>query len=94
MITLSARYTLAQPALASHGQEWMHSATAQSDEAQQACIRQHADTIYHSVGTCRMGQDALSVVDVSIMPRIVSGNTNAPTIMIAAKATDLIRSGH
>jgi choline dehydrogenase-like flavoprotein len=103
------RRLLQQPALAAFGgQELPASATAQTDEQIEQFIRTHADTIYHPVGSCRMGPDAqtdvvdaqlrvhglqgLRVVDASIMPRIVSGNTNAPTIMIAEKAADLIRA--
>ncbi|MEZ0487978.1 GMC family oxidoreductase [Fibrella aquatica] len=76
-----------------------------SDEALMAHIRKIVETVYHPVGTCRMGNDegavvdaqlrvrgiqGLRVVDASIMPTIVSGNTNAPVIMIAERAADLI----
>ena len=103
------RRILAQPALAGHGaRELAVSAKATSDAEIEAFIRDHADTIYHPVGSCRMGPgalavvdaelrvhgvDALRVVDASIMPQVVSGNTNAPVIMIATKAVDMIRAG-
>jgi choline dehydrogenase-like flavoprotein len=102
------RNILGQSALASHGgRELPTSAAARTDEEIEQFIRGHADTIYHPVGTCRMGSgagdvvdaqlrvrgvDRLRVVDASIMPRIVAGNTNAPTIMIAEKAADMIKS--
>lgn len=101
------RRILQQPALAAlGGQESAASAGARTDAEIEAFIRSHADTIYHPVGTCRMGNDdgsvvdarlrvhgvqGLRVVDASAMPRIVSGNTNAPVIMMAEKAVDMIR---
>lgn len=102
------RTILSQPALARFGaKELSASASARTDAEIEQFIRQYADTIYHPVGTCRMGPGPLDVVDAelrvhglaglrvvdaSIMPRIVSGNTNAPTVMIAEKAVDLLRA--
>ena len=101
------RELMQQPALSRHGgQESAASRSAQSDAQIEQFVRNHADTIYHPVGTCRMGTDALAVVDArlcvhgvaglrvvdaSIMPRVVGGNTNAPVIMVAEKAVDMIR---
>jgi choline dehydrogenase-like flavoprotein len=102
------RTLLQQPALAGYGgRELPASAVAQTDAQIETFIRGHADTIYHPVGSCRMGSGAMDVVDAqlrvhgvqalrvvdgSIMPNIVGGNTNAPVIAIAEKAADLIRS--
>jgi choline dehydrogenase-like flavoprotein len=80
--------------------------TTDDDESIKAFIRAKAETIYHPVGTCKMGHDpmavvdaelrvhglsGLRVVDASIMPLLVGGNTNAPTVAIAEKAVDMIR---
>lgn len=102
------RHILRQPALAQFGgRELAATASAQTDAQIEQTIRKLADTIYHPVGSCRMGPgemdvvdaelrvhglQGLRVVDASIMPRIVSGNTNAPVIMIAEKAAAMIRA--
>ncbi len=102
------RNVLGQPALRTlGGSEVAASAGATTDAQIEQFIRSKADTIYHPVGTCRMGPgpmdvvDAqlrvhgitgLRVVDASVMPQVVSGNTNGPTIMIAEKAADMIKA--
>jgi choline dehydrogenase len=90
------------------GEEFMPGAGVQSDADLTEFLRSRAETLYHPVGTCKMGEDpqavvdpelrvrgveGLRVVDASVMPTIISGHTNAPSIMIAEKASDLIK-GH
>ncbi|MEO5688015.1 MAG: choline dehydrogenase [Burkholderiaceae bacterium] len=102
------RDVINQPALAKlGGKELARSANATSDADIEQFIRTYGDTIYHPVGTCRMGPgamdvvgadlrihglDGIRVVDASMMPRIIGGNTNAPTIMVAEKASDMIKA--
>ena len=86
--------------------ERMPGETVQSDDELKEYVRNFGGTIFHPVGTCKMGQDemavvderlrvrgmfGLRVVDASIMPTICGGNTNAPSIMIGEKASDLIK---
>jgi choline dehydrogenase-like flavoprotein len=100
------RRIMGAPALAAHTTaEMLPGPAVNTEAALEADIRARAETIYHPVGTCRMGADAqsvvdarlrvrgvkgLRVVDASVMPSLISGNTNAPTMMIAENAADMI----
>jgi choline dehydrogenase-like flavoprotein len=105
----SMRFTrriMAAPALARYRPEELKpGADIESDEALQRAAGDLGATIFHPVGTCKMGSDAyavvddrlrvrgiagLRVIDASIMPRITSGNTNAPTVMIAEKGAEMM----
>lgn len=102
------REIIAMPAFDGHrGKEVFPGKDVQTDEQIGQAIRQHVAHVYHPVGTCKMGSDDLAVVDeqlkvhgienlrvvdASIMPTLISSNTNAPTIMIAEKAADMILS--
>ena len=101
-----ARAILAQPAFAPHRAEELEPGPqVQSDDEIRAWVRANVETIYHPVGTCKMGLDPLAVVDpelrvrgltglrvvdASIMPTLIGGNTNAPTTMIAEKGASMI----
>ncbi len=101
------RRIFAQPALARHSvAETMPGPAVDSDAAFLEFARQTGTTIFHPVGTCKMGTDAMAVVDprlkvhgieglrvidASVMPTVTTGNTNAPTIMIAEKGAAMIR---
>ena len=101
------RQILGSPALARYRHKEIYAEGAMRDEDLMAHIRARADTIYHPVGTCKMGVDemavvdpslkvrgvdGLRVVDASVMPTLIGGNTNAPTIMIAERAAEMMRA--
>ncbi len=101
-----SRHILSAPEFDGYrGEEIFPGAAATNDVDLDAFIRRKAESIYHPVGTCRMGRDeravvdnelcvrgvdGLRVVDASVMPSLPGGNTNAPTIMIAERAAELI----
>jgi choline dehydrogenase len=101
-----ARRIATAPALAANiASEYIPGMAYQSDAELLEVARRFSQSIYHPAGTCKMGRDAMAVVDArlrvhgigrlriadaSIMPELISGNTNAPTIMIAEKAADMI----
>ncbi len=108
-IKVARKIAAAQPLAEVITEEYVPGKEFASDEELLEAARQYSQTIYHPAGTCKMGSDdmavvdarlrvhglqGLRVVDASIMPVITSGNTNAPTIMIAEKAADMIREDH
>jgi choline dehydrogenase-like flavoprotein len=100
-----AQNILAAPAMARYAGKTLHDADTKDENLLRQRIREHADTIYHPVGTCRMGSDAgapidpqlrvrgvshLRVADASIMPTLISGNTQAPSAMIGERAAEFL----
>ncbi len=99
------RRILDAPAFDPHRKCSLYPVDVNDDAAIRAAMRERADSVYHPVGSCKMGTDpmavvdpqlrvrgiqGLRVVDASIMPTLIGGNTNAPAIMIAEKASDMI----
>jgi choline dehydrogenase len=105
-----ARKIMTAKALAPYApEEILPGPAVDSDEDIVRAVGDIATTIFHPVGTCKMGSDAqavvgadlkvhgldgLRVIDASIMPKIVSGNTASPVVMIAEKAADMIQEGN
>jgi choline dehydrogenase-like flavoprotein len=101
------RRLMETPALRALQKKDMFTSDVKTDDDIRAILRNRVDTVYHPVGTCKMGTDAMAVVDpklkvhgveglrvvdASIMPTLIGGNTNAPTIMIGEKAADMIKA--
>ena len=105
-LKLARRIAATRPFADKIVREYLPGPEAATDEALMTFARNTGTTIFHPVGTCKMGSDAMAVVDdrlrvrglsglrvvdASIMPTLISGNTNAPAIMIGEKASDMIR---
>jgi choline dehydrogenase-like flavoprotein len=107
-VKLAREWAATEPLVSGLGRELFPGPGAATDDDLEADVRRRVDLLYHPVGTCRMGADegavvdpqlrvrgieGLRVVDASVMPVIPGGNTNAPTIMVAERAADLIKQG-
>jgi len=104
----TTRRLMETPVLRALQKKDMVTSSVKTDDDIRAILRARVDTVYHPVGTCKMGAndpmavvdaklkvyglEGLRVVDASIMPTLIGGNTNAPTIMIGEKAADLIKA--
>ena len=104
----TTRRLLEAPALRALQKKDMFTEGVRSDDDIRSLLRQRVDTVYHPVGSCKMGvndptavvdpklkvygMEGLRIVDASVMPTLIGGNTNAPTIMIGEKAADMIKA--
>jgi choline dehydrogenase-like flavoprotein len=103
----TTRRLMETPALRALQKKDMFTTGIETDDDIRALLRARVDTVYHPVGTAKMGTDAMAVVDpklrvhgleglrivdASVMPTLIGGNTNAPTIMIGEKAADMIKA--
>jgi choline dehydrogenase-like flavoprotein len=104
----TTRRLMETPALRALQKKDMFTEGVKTDDDIRALLRARVDTVYHPVGTCKMGTgdplavvdpklkvhglEGLRIVDASVMPTLIGGNTNAPTIMIGEKAADLIKA--
>jgi choline dehydrogenase-like flavoprotein len=104
----TTRRLMETPSMRALQKKDMFTSDVKTDDDIRAILRARVDTVYHPVGTCKMGVndsdavvdpklrvhglDGLRIVDASIMPTLIGGNTNAPTIMIGEKAADMIRA--